>query len=111
MKHQPSFTAAWNDEQAERCVKLFRAVIVEALRDREGHIAGGGGRIREGQRRSIIREARDWFEDQGRDYREVCECAGLNPGALAAAVRDGRLHSGLFRAGPLRPFPAEKSDA
>ena len=44
------------------------------------------------------KSARSWFDFAGRNFRWVCEMAGMDPDAVSEAWRDGR----VSRAGGLR---------
>lgn len=67
---------------------LWRAVLVQALREARGHIANTGGAIPPAGRKLELRRARDWIGS--RDFREVCELAGVSVTAEEAlAAVDG----------------------
>jgi hypothetical protein len=55
--------------------RLWRAVLVQALREAKGQIVNTGGAIPPGSRNLEQRRARDWIGS--RDFREVCELAGF----------------------------------
>jgi hypothetical protein len=75
-------------QEAERMRALWRAVLVHALREARGRIINTGGAIRPATRELEQRRARDWIG--GRDFREVCELAGVSVTAEEVlAVIDG----------------------
>lgn len=62
---------------------LWSAVIVRAVDDAttlNASLLGSGGRAGDGIR--VRQEARDWLTGGGRDFREVCELAGLDPAGV-----------------------------
>jgi len=75
-------------------VALWRAVIDQAISDatlgrmharkgRRGTMATPGT-----DRLADLRRAREWLTGMGRDFREVCELALLDPQAVTAAARN-----------------------
>lgn len=69
--HRNAETAA----EAQVCRKLWRAVLVQALREARGNLVSTGSTRSDWQRDAYIKRARDWIES--RDFREVCELAGV----------------------------------
>jgi hypothetical protein len=65
-------------EKQER--QLWAAVIMQALDDATGVVVNADGRSKEG----IRRRARDWFIKGGRDFKEVCALAGMEPDWIRA---------------------------
>lgn len=63
------------DERALRCVRIFRAVICRAIADAYGKT----GLEDESERRTAIREAREFFHRQDEDFTLVFSCAGIDP--------------------------------
>lgn len=80
--------------ECETLRKLWRAVLVQALKEAHGNILNTGGKYAPHTRRAIQRTARDWIGS--RDFREVCELAGviLNPRDVLARI-DGPLGAHL----------------
>lgn len=69
--------AARADLAAECLVirKLWRAVLVHALREAKGQVVNVGGAYTPAARQAEVRRACDWVGS--RDFREVCEMAGV----------------------------------
>lgn len=68
-----------NAETAAECVvlrRLWRAVLVQALREARGHIINTGGALTVTGHHAERRRAREWIGS--RDFREVCELAGVS---------------------------------
>ena len=63
--------------------QLWCAVIGRALQDAVGEL--GPGASTNGQSRARD-EARRWFADNSRDFREACDSAGLDPDAIRDRV-------------------------
>lgn len=66
-----------SDHTPER--QLWCAVVGRALEDALGNPGGISGSF--AQHRAVI-EARDWFEENGLDFRRACEAAGFEPDLL-----------------------------
>lgn len=78
-------------ELAAECVvlrRLWRAVLVQGLREAKGQIINTGGAVTPAGRRAALSMARDWIGS--RDFREVCDLAGISVSAAEAiAALDG----------------------
>ena len=70
---------------AGACAELWAAVIYQALADAHGRT----GR-RYSKENGVVTdhhaEARAWFEENGEDFRHVCELAGLDPDIIRTAA-------------------------
>ena len=66
-----------SDHTPER--QLWCAVVGRALEDALGNPGGISGSF--AQHRAVV-EARDWFEENGLDFRRACEAAGFEPDLL-----------------------------
>jgi hypothetical protein len=64
------------DDETGRCRSLWRAVIVQALRDALS-AAAGAARV----------EARRWLLSAGRDLEAVCDLAEIDPVTVRATAR------------------------
>jgi hypothetical protein len=69
------------DAQHRQDRQLWAAVIMQALDDAAGKIEyyGGNKAAAERHKRLVRRRARDWFINGGRDFKEVCALAGMEP--------------------------------
>ena len=63
------------DEKALNCVRMFRAVVCRSIADAYGKT----GLEDESERRSAIREAREFFHRQDEDFVLIFSCAGIDP--------------------------------
>ena len=63
--------------------QLWCAVIGRALQDAIGQLGPGGAMNGQSRTRD---EARRWFADNSRDFREACDSAGLDPDAIRDRV-------------------------
>ena len=68
-------------ESAER--QLWCAVLGRAVHDATDHIATVSGPV---ERQRIRQAARDWFAQNGQEYRLACEAAGYDPDYLRSRV-------------------------
>jgi hypothetical protein len=59
-------------------VRLWCAVILQAIVDATSRIS----RDRRGETKQIRDEARAWLLSNSKDFRSVCEMAGINPHAV-----------------------------
>jgi hypothetical protein len=69
------------DPSPER--QLWCAVVGRALDDALGHPGGISGAFAQSR---AITEARDWFRENGTDFRQASEAAGYDPDILRARV-------------------------
>jgi hypothetical protein len=71
-------------EKQER--QLWAAVILQALDDAAGKIEyfGGTKEAAERHKRLVRRRARDWFHYGGKDFKEVCALADMDPDWIRA---------------------------
>lgn len=67
--------------------RLFNALIVRAVMDARGHTIGCEG----GEKKLAQMQALNWFKGNGRDFRIICELAGIDAGSVRAAVLSGRV--------------------
>ncbi|WP_146620112.1 hypothetical protein [Acuticoccus sediminis] len=65
-----------------QCVALWRAVIVQAIKDTK-RAANPKRRVSKFPSRDVI-EAKDWFIDRSKDYRLVCALANIEEEASLA---------------------------
>ncbi len=88
----PTRTVSMNTTAAQGEVALWRAVIDQALTDATLGLLkgkpGGKKKARPSVERMIHRDqARTWLLGMGKDFREVCTMALLEPDAVRAAAR------------------------
>jgi hypothetical protein len=88
----PTRTVSMNTAAAQGEVALWRAVIDQAITDATlGLLKGEPGRKKQARpsvERMIHRDqARTWLLGMGKDFREVCSMALLEPDAVRAAAR------------------------
>ena len=75
-------------ESAER--QLWCAVLGRAVHDATNHIATVSGPV---ERQRIRQAARDWFTQNGQEYRLACEAAGYDPDYLRTRVLSLMAHA------------------
>lgn len=66
------------NEKTLSCVYMFRAVVCRAIADAYGKT----GLEDPSERRTSIREAREFFHRQDDDFRLVFSCAGIDPAPI-----------------------------
>lgn len=69
-------------EQAPPDQRLWRMVIFQALQDAKG-IQSTGNPNKHAKSNAV-----EWFRAASRDFRQVCDLAGLDPSAVQAAALD-----------------------
>jgi predicted DNA-binding transcriptional regulator AlpA len=74
------------DAQHRQDRQLWAAVIMQALDDAAGKIEyyGGNKAAAERHKRLVRRRARDWFMHGGKDFKEVCALADMDPDWIRA---------------------------
>lgn len=78
-------------ERAETCRRLWQAVVLRAITD------ATADEYASAEDRAEQRRAHEWITGRGKDFRHVCDLAGLDPDFYADAYEAG----GINRAAPL----------
>ena len=65
--------------------QLWCAVLDRAMQDAADRVAAAGS---EQVRQRLRLDAQRWFVENGRDYRYVCESAGIDPDELRVRMLD-----------------------
>ena len=73
--------------------KLWQAVLHKALLDAT-HSNNGRGTSEQSR---ASRDARNWIDGNGRDFRMVCSLAGIEPDCVRDAYQAGRISYEVLR--------------